>query len=71
MKRGNGGVKTNTEKLTYRGKERGGERRRPIREKAGCVEGYCANLIKKGGDPLFNSCDEVSNCFTFLKNLAV
>jgi len=59
MKRGNGGKKTNTEKLTYRGKERGGESRRPIREAAGCVDGYCRNSANNGGNPLFNSCDEV------------
>jgi hypothetical protein len=65
MKRGNGGVKTNTEKLTYRGKERGGESRGPIRQKAGCVQGYCADLIKNGASPSLNSCDEVSEFTVF------
>jgi len=56
MKRGNGGEATNTAKLTYRGKEKGGESRGPIRRAAGCVRGYCS---KNNPDPALNSCDEV------------
>lgn len=59
MRRNNGGKTTNTAILTYRGKEKGGESRGPIRRQAGCVRGYCSKTENNGGDPANNSCDEV------------
>lgn len=58
MKRGNGGVARNSEVLTYRGKEIDYPRD-DVRKAAGCVDGYCKKIIAAGGDPTFNSCDEV------------
>ena len=48
----------NTETLTYRGPDLA--ERDQTRVSAGCVPGYCADLIAKGLIPAdFNSCDEV------------
>jgi len=64
MELGNG-KKVNAEKLTYRGREKDGYPRGPVRKAAGCVEGYCANIIKNGGNPAFDSCDEVCSILVF------
>jgi len=48
----------NVETLTYRGPDLA--ERDQTRVLAGCVPGYCADLIAKGLIPVdFNSCDEV------------